>query len=82
MVDTAKLRGRMAEKGETIASLAAKLGMHPNTLSRRLANSSEFSVKEVGLLSAELGISTSQLSDYFFAQPAPSGGTADPRHGG
>lgn len=82
MVDTAKLRGRMTEKGETVASLAAKLGMHPNTLSRRLANSGEFSVREIGAIAAELGISTSQLSDYFFAQPVPRDGMEDPRHGG
>ncbi len=42
-----RLKGLMREKGETITSLAEKIGINPSTLCLKLANRSSFLQKEI-----------------------------------
>lgn len=47
-VNTAKIRGLMAEHGDTQAELAAKLGISENTLRHYLKGTSEMRVSQIG----------------------------------
>ena len=46
-IDVRRLRAVMVLNGDTVKTLAAKLGLHPSTLSRTLNGRREFRVREV-----------------------------------
>ena len=64
----AKLRGRMAEKGYTITSLAAVIGISRLTLAHRLDNRYPFNSREMKAISDYLDIPGEQMASYFFAE--------------
>jgi len=64
--DHSKLRGRMAELGYTIKSLAKEVGMHKNTLSRKLLCEMYFTTSEIYRIVQVLGIPIESIYMYFF----------------
>lgn len=68
MVNTMKLKGRMVELGLTQVVVADKLGMNPATLNKKLNNLSGkyLTLEEAENLRTILGISKSDISEYFF----------------
>ena len=57
MLDSSKLKGKMAEAGETQKTLASKIGMSTNSLSNKLKGKRDFTVIEVKKICDVLGIS-------------------------
>ena len=64
--DYSKLLGKMRERGETQASVAAMLGINPATLYNKLHNKTEFSQSEMHRMCDCLGIASVQ--EYFFCE--------------
>lgn len=62
--DYSKLLGRMRERGETQASVAAMLGINPATLYNKLHNKTEFTQTEIESMCVFLGIE--DVFRYFF----------------
>lgn len=60
------LLGRMRERGETQASVAAMLGINPTTLNNKLHNKTEFTQSEILKMCDYLGIDS--VYEYFFTQ--------------
>ena len=67
MTNTKKLKGKLAENGETIQTLAKKLNMSAPTLSYKINNKSEFSATELKSLLEILNIEDSDIRKIFFA---------------
>jgi transcriptional regulator with XRE-family HTH domain len=61
-----RLRGRMAEKGFTIKALAKKIGIHSNTLARKLYCESYLNTDEIRNIASALDITANELNDFFF----------------
>ena len=61
-----KLRGRMAEKGYSIKGLAEKVGVHANTLGKKLYSDYYFNVNEVQIICKCLDIQPYEIPMYFF----------------
>ena len=68
MVNTAKLKGRIAEKKTTIQELSKIVGLTPYTLGKQISNKSKMSIDTATRLGIELSIPESDMSEYFFAQ--------------
>lgn len=68
MINTAKLRGRIVEKGKTIQTLAPKIPCTPYILGRKIANESPMQIEEATNLANELEIPDSEITEYFFYQ--------------
>lgn len=66
MINTAKLRGRIIEKGKTIQSLAPKIPCTPYTLGQKIANESPMQIEEAATLANELDITDNEIVEYFF----------------
>ena len=62
--DHSKLKGLCREKGETVESLAKRLGITTTTLSKKWNGKSNFSDAEIFTLKVLLGIE--DLEPYFF----------------
>lgn len=74
MIDVNKLRGKMAERQETMATLANKLNMAPSTLFRRLqAEGSSFTVKEISLIKEALRLSNEDVLLIFLPDESQIG---------
>lgn len=61
-----RLRGRIKGEGLTEDQLASRIGISKSTMSEKLNEKSEFSRKEIYLISRELKLSEAELNDYFF----------------
>lgn len=69
MVDILKLRGRMVEKGYTVARLADCLGINKSTLYRKLCTNGEMlTIREAGDIVSFLGLSEKDAATIFFTQ--------------
>lgn len=66
MINTAKLRGRIVEKGRTIQSLAPKIPCSPYILGKKIANESPMQIEEALNLANELEIPDNEIVEYFF----------------
>ena len=66
MVNTAKLRGKMAERGYTVRSLSKVIGIHEQTMSVKLGDG-KFSVGEAYKMADALCMSSDEIVDIFFA---------------
>lgn len=66
MINTAKLRGRIVEKGKTIQSLAPKIPCTPYTLGQKIANETPMQIEEANILAKELDIPDNEITEYFF----------------
>lgn len=66
MINTAKVRGRIVEKGKTIQSLAPKIPCTPYTLGQKISNETPMHIEEAQVLINELEIPKDEITDYFF----------------
>ncbi len=62
-----KLLGRMKECGYTQAELAEKIGITSVALNNKLKGIRDFKGSEIENISVVLGISNSNLHEYFFS---------------
>ena len=67
MVNIKKLKGKIVEKGMTVAQLAGAMKIDPATLYRRLNNKGEsFTIGEVNRIVAALSLTTEEATNIFF----------------
>lgn len=65
MVNTAKIKGRIVEKGKTIQSIAPKIPCSPYILGRKIANESPMNLEEASILCDELDIMEDEFAEFF-----------------
>lgn len=65
MVNTAKIKGRIVEKGKTIQSIAPKIPCTAYTLGRKIANEAPINLDEVIALCEELDINKDEFVEFF-----------------
>lgn len=65
MVDTGRIKQRMAELGLTQADIAECLGIARPTANQKLNNVRKFELSEAKKLSELLGIEGTEIWDYF-----------------
>lgn len=65
MVNTAKIKGRIVEKGKTIQSIAPKIPCSAYTLGQKIANVKPINLEEVMILCDELSISEAEFAEFF-----------------
>lgn len=75
MTNTSKLKGKIAEKGYTISSLAQEMHISRPTLRSRINNTSDFKSCEILKMQQILDISMDELNFYFFYGSCPQNGT-------
>jgi len=66
MINSAKLRGRIVEKGKTIQVLAPKIPCSAYTLGQKIANETPMQIEEASILINELEIPQEEIVEYFF----------------
>ena len=66
-IDARRLRAVMVLNGDTVRSLAAKLGLHPSTLSRTLNGRREFRVHEVVAIVRLYRLTPGEVDAIFFS---------------
>lgn len=66
-VDVPKVRGRMAERGFTIASLSCELNISRNTLSSYLSNPEKIPYDVLNCMAEKLCSGTNDAVSIFFA---------------
>lgn len=71
MVNEAKLRGRIVEKGFTLTSFAKELGMSRPTLRSKITGLVEFKASEIMLICKVLEIPFNEVGLYFFYAECP-----------
>ncbi len=65
MFQANKLKGKICEKGLTIATISQKIGMNATTFYRKLSKKS-FSLMEVEKITTELKLTSDEARDIFF----------------
>lgn len=65
MVNTAKIKGRIVEKGKTIQSIAPKIPCSAYTLGQKIANETPINLEEVIMLCDELDINEHEFPEFF-----------------
>lgn len=65
MVNTAKIKGRIVEKGKTIQAIAPKIPCSPYTLGQKIANETPINLEEVMVLCDELDIKEEEFTEFF-----------------
>nr|DAZ28055.1 MAG TPA: Protein of unknown function (DUF739) [Caudoviricetes sp.] len=65
MINTAKVKGRIVEKGKTIQSIAPKIPCSPYTLGQKISNETPMNLEEAMILSEELEITKEEFSEFF-----------------
>lgn len=65
MVNTAKIKGRIVEKGKTIQLIAPKIPCSPYTLGQKIANESPMNLEEASILCEELDITMEEFEEFF-----------------
>ena len=65
MINTAKVKGRIIEKGKTIQGIAPKMRCTPYTLGRKIGNETPMNLEEALILSDELQISKEEFAEFF-----------------
>lgn len=65
MVNTAKIKGRIVEKGKTIQAIAPKIPCSPYTLGQKIANETPINLEEVMVLCDELDIKEEEFAEFF-----------------
>ncbi len=63
-----KLRGKIRERGLTLAELARQIGMSNTSISNKLSGKTDFSLSEIRDIVRVLEISIETIPSYFFAQ--------------
>lgn len=65
MINSAKFKGRMVEKGYNMQSLAPKIPCSAYTLGQKIANETPMNIEEAIILSTELEIKKDEFADFF-----------------
>lgn len=65
MVNTAKIKGRIVEKGKTIQAIAPKVPCSAYTLGQKIANETPINLEEVIVLCDELDITENEFPEFF-----------------
>lgn len=65
MINTAKFKGRMIEKGYIYQSLAPKISCTAYTLGQKIANETPTTLEEAMTLSEELDIKKEEFAEFF-----------------
>lgn len=65
MVNTAKIKGRIVEKGKTIQSIAPKIPCSAYTLGQKILNETPINLEEVMTLCKELDIKENEFAEFF-----------------
>lgn len=68
MVNTAKIKGRIVEKGKTIQAIAPKIPCSAYTLGQKIANETPMNLEEVIVLCNELDITEGEFAEFFLQQ--------------
>lgn len=69
MVNVNKLKGKIVERGMTMAELAQKIGIDRSTLYRKLnSEGKDFTIEEADLISKELQLTYIEVNSIFFSQ--------------
>lgn len=68
MINTAKIKGRIVEKGKTIQSIAPKIPCSPYTLGQKIANETPINLDEVMVLCKELDINEKEFAEFFLQE--------------
>lgn len=68
MINSAKLRGRIVEKGKTIQKIAPKIPCSAYTLGQKISNGSPINIEEVMVLCNELDITKDEFADFFLTK--------------
>lgn len=68
MVNTAKVKGRIVEKGKTIQSIAPKIPCSAYTLGQKIANETPINLDEVIVLCEELEIQQEEFAEFFLKE--------------
>ncbi len=69
MVDVDKLRGVLAEKRLSVASISEKIGVDKATFYRKLnGNGDNFTIREADAISRELNLNKNEAVSIFFNQ--------------
>lgn len=67
MLDKNKFKYYVANKNLTLAEVAAKLGMNPATLSKKLNGTTDFTRQEIQMFKDIIGLSEAEMLSIFFA---------------
>lgn len=67
MINVAKLRGKIAEKGFSIYGFAERAGIERSGFYRKLSTAGNFSVKEANLIAAALELTAEEIISIFFS---------------
>ncbi len=67
MFQANKLRGKICERGLTVATVSEKIGMNATTFYRKLSKKT-FSLIEVEKIITELNLTSDEAKEIFFAQ--------------
>lgn len=67
MLDVQKLKGKIVEKGKSVETISAEIGINPATFYRKLKNNS-FEINEAEKLRDILSLSNEEAIAIFFAQ--------------
>ncbi|OSA88357.1 UNVERIFIED_ORG: transcriptional regulator [Clostridium botulinum] len=70
MINTRKIKGRMAELGLTQQDIAKKLGIAKPTVSQKINNVRPMGLSEAEKMSVLLKIDINQFPVYFFYNPS------------
>lgn len=65
MINTAKVKGRIVEKGKTIQSIAPRIPCSPYTLGQKISNETPMNLEEAMILSEELDIKKEEFAEFF-----------------
>lgn len=65
MINTAKIKGRIVEKGLTIQAIAPKIPCSAYTLGQKIGNESPMNLEEAMVLVEELNITKEEFADFF-----------------
>jgi len=71
MTNTNKLKGRIVEKGYTLARFSDILGLSRPAFRKKINNAADFRSSEIERICALLDISRIDIADYFFAAYVP-----------
>ena len=66
MLDVQKLKGKIVEKGKSVESVSAELGINPATFYRKLKNNS-FEINEADKLVDILSLTSDEAISIFFS---------------
>lgn len=68
MINTAKLKGLIVERGKTQQAVADSIGIDRSTFYRKMKNGGEFSIEEVNRMVKEIPLNTKEAIVIFFGE--------------